>query len=50
MVPIVNGTADGVGGGAGGAGGPGVEEVDPVEDCPGLGVVGGISILKVVTR
>jgi hypothetical protein len=43
MFPIVNGTADGVGGGAGGAFGP---EVDPVEECPGLGVVGGILVLK----
>jgi hypothetical protein len=53
MFPIVNGTADGAGGGAGGAGGAGglgVEEVDPGEDCPGLGVVGGILMLKVVTR
>jgi hypothetical protein len=50
MFPIVNGTADGVGGGDGGAGGPGVEEVDPVEDCPGLGVVGGIFNLELLAR
>jgi hypothetical protein len=36
----------GAGGGIGGAGGPGVEDVDPVEDCPGSGVVGGILVLN----
>jgi hypothetical protein len=36
MVPVA---------GAGGSGAPGVVEVDPVEDCPGSGVVGGILVL-----